>query len=321
VNPRSRVLLLGWRLAGRLPQGVVFAVMDVAATGAWLARGSGVRQLETNLRRVVPLAHEREIRRLSRENMRRYLRYYGETFMLGRVSPEQLLALVRPEGDQDVRDAIDEEHSALLALGHQGNYDLAGWWATAHIAPVTTVAERLEPPEVFEEFVALREHNGLTIIPLDDGRDVFRNLLRAVKGGGALVPLLADRDLTSRGIEVDMFGHRARVAAGPAALAVSTRTALFATMIRHERLHGAARRAAGSRWGIVLSFVRVPPVDPTLPRSQQVTALTQGWVDVLAADIRAHPADWHMLQKVFVADLDPERAARAAARTGAAPGA
>ena len=28
------------------------------------------------------------------------------------------------------------------------------------------------------------------------------------------------------------------------------------------------------------------------------------------AGIRAHPADWHMLQRVFVADLDPERLAR-----------
>ena len=29
------------------------------------------------------------------------------------------------------------------------------------------------------------------------------------------------------------------------------------------------------------------------------------------AGIRAHPQDWHMLQRVFVADLDPERLPRA----------
>ena len=30
------------------------------------------------------------------------------------------------------------------------------------------------------------------------------------------------------------------------------------------------------------------------------------------AGIRAHPQDWHMLQRVFVADLDPEQLRRAA---------
>jgi len=312
MNLRSRVFLVGWHAASRAPQDVVRAVMHVAAEAAWLAHGAGVRQLEANLRRVVPGADGREIRRLSRENMRRYLRYYGETFMLGRMTPEQMLARVRPIGDQGVRDVIDAEHSALLALGHQGNYDLAGAWATVHVAPTTTVAERLEPPEVFAEFVSLRERNGLTILPLDPGKDVFRDLLRAVKGGGALVPLLADRDLTERGIEVDLFGHRARVAAGPAALAISTGAPLFTTTVRHVRLRGAERRAAGSRWGIVLSFLPVEvELDRTLPRAQQVARLTQAWVDLLAADIAAHPTDWHMLQKVFVADMDPERAARA----------
>jgi phosphatidylinositol dimannoside acyltransferase len=31
------------------------------------------------------------------------------------------------------------------------------------------------------------------------------------------------------------------------------------------------------------------------------------------AGIRAHPQDWHMLQRVFVADLDPGRLRRATA--------
>jgi phosphatidylinositol dimannoside acyltransferase len=34
---------------------------------------------------------------------------------------------------------------------------------------------------------------------------------------------------------------------------------------------------------------------------------------VFEAGIRAHPQDWHMLQKVFVADLDPARLAAAEA--------
>lgn len=308
--------LLAWRTAERLPEAVVRGAMLVAADVAWLARGAGVRRLEANLRRARPDADAAALRRLSREGMRTYLRYYAEAFTLGKPSDEQILARVRVVGAPAVQEHLGAGRSVVLALGHQGNWDLAGAWASRHLAPVTTVAERLEPPEVFEEFVRLREGHGMSIIPLDAGSDVFRELIAAVRRGGLLVPLLADRDLTARGVEVDLLGERARVAAGPAALAAATGAPLFATSIRHERLHGARRRAAGSRWGIVLTF-HPEVVTPTeVPRAERVQRLTQAWVDALGADIAEHPTHWHMLQRVFVADLDPER--YAATTAGAA---
>lgn len=303
----GRLFLTGWRLAARLPEDVVRAAMLVAADVAWLRRGSGVRRLEANLGRARPQADARTLRRLSRQGMRTYLRYYGEAFTLGRLTPEQVQARVRPVGTEHVTVELDAGRSVVLALGHQGNWDLAGAWATAHLAPVTTVAERLEPAEVFDEFVRLREEVGMSIIALDAGKDVFRDLVRAVRSGGRLVPLLADRDLTARGIEVNLLGERARVAAGPAALALGTGTVLVPTTVRHERLRGARRRAAGSRWGIVLTFHPRVTVPDDVPRPAQVHALTQGWVNVLGADIAAHPTHWHMLQRVFLADLDPAR--------------
>lgn len=311
----STLFLLGWRVAARLPEDVVRGAMTAAADVAWLLNGPGVRQLEANLGRVRPGADRRELRRLTRQGMHNYFRYFGETFLLGRMSPEQLVARVEAEGTDGIAAEVTAGRAAVMALGHQGNYDLAGAWASAHVAPVTTVAERLEPPEVFDEFVRLREGLGMTIIPLDAGSDVFRELLRAVRTGGVLVPLLADRDLTARGVEVDLFGEIARVAAGPAVLAVSAGAALFPTSVRHVRLRGARRRAAGSRWGIVVTFhpALTPPDGGT--RSEQVQRLTQAWVDVVAADITAYPTHWHMLQKVFVADLDPQRYAATQAVT------
>src|SRR5690606_9496844 len=195
----------------------------------------------------------------------------------------------------------------------------AGAWATVHLAPVTTVAERLDPPEVFETFLRLREEIGLDIIALDAGKDVFRELVRAGRAGGGLVPVLAARDVPARGVEVGLLGERARVAAGPAALALSTRAALLPTALRHARLRGARRRAAGSRWGIVITFHPVLTTPDGVPRSEQVKHLTQAWVDTLGVDIAAHPTHWHMLQRVFVADLDPERDAATRSPDGVGP--
>ena len=49
-----------------------------------------------------------------------------------------------------------------------------------------------------------------------------------------------------------------------------------------------------------------PPLDTS---SGDVRAITQALADQFADDIAAHPADWHMLQPQWLADLSDERRA------------
>lgn len=316
----ARAYHLAWRVGDRVPGGLVRMLATLGADIAWWRRGAGVRRLEANLARVRPELDARGLRQLSRAGMRSYMRYFGETFTLRGLSPEQLAARVRAEGLENLRPHLDEGRQVVLALAHMGNWDLAGAWATTHVAPVTTVAERLQPEELFQEFLAFRESIGLRIIPLTGAGDVFRQLVRVARTGPGLLPLLADRDLTAKGLEVDLFGHRARVAAGPAALAVTTGAPLVPVTVTYERLRRERRRAAGSPWGIVLSFGARVEVPPGVPRAEQVPALTQLWVDAVAEQIHARPQDWHMLQRVFVDDLDPARDAARRAGGDAADG-
>lgn len=305
-----------WRHAHRVPGPVLRGVGNLAADVTWWRHGEGVRRLEKNLGRVRPDLDARALRRLSRAAMRSYLRYFGEAFALAGASGEQIDARVRAVGLDALMEHVRAGRQAVLALGHLGNWDLAGAWATRNVAQVTTVAERLEPPQVFEEFLRFREGIGLRILPLGDG-DVFRELLRVAKSPEAgIIPLLADRDLTHRGVEVDLFGHRARVAAGPAALALAADAPLIATVITYERLHGERRRRAGTPWGLRIDFLPVDPVPADVPRGDRVRVLTQAWVDRLAEGLYRRPQDWHMLQRVFVDDLDPERYAATRAKAG-----
>ncbi len=319
----ARLFAFAWRVVGKVPDPVVRGAFRLVADVAWLRRGAGVRQLEANLGRVRPQAAPDEIRRLSLLGMRSYMRYYGESFALVGAKPEQIDARVRLVDPGEVVATMNEGRMVVMALGHLGNWDLAGAWATRNLGRTVTVAERLKPEALFQEFLAFRESLGLEIIPLSDGGaggGVFRELVRVARQPTAgLIPLLADRDLTARGVEVDLFGERARVAAGPAALAVSTGAPLCATSITYERLTGARRRAAGTAWGIVIEFGRLLTVPDDVPRADRVAVLTQAWVDDLGRGIARAPQDWHMLQKVFVADLDPERYARTlAAEAGGA---
>lgn len=313
----GRAYAAAWRWGRHAPEPLVRAATVAAADVVWLRHGGGVRRLEANLARVRPDLDRAAVRRLSRAGMRSYLRYFGEAFTLSGRSREQIAARVSVANRDAIQSYLDDGRQVVLALGHLGNWDLAGAWATRELAPVTTVAERLKPEEVYQEFLRFREGIGLRIIPLAGGGDVFRQLVRVMRTGTGVTPLLADRDLTTKGVEVDFLGHRARVAVGPAALAVSAGAPLFVTPITYQRLRGARRRAAGSPWGIHIEFTEVPPPPEDLPSRERIRVMTQAWVDGLGAAIRRHPEDWHMLQKVFVEDLDPARyAATLAAEAG-----
>ncbi len=310
----AKAYTFAWRHAPKIPDLVLRAVFTAVADLTWLRRTDGVRRMEANYARVRPELDARAVRRLARAGMRSYMRYFREAFTLQGATPEQVAARVRVEG-KDNLSAVTAGRGVALAVAHLGNWDLAGAYGSAHIAPVLTVAERLEPEALFQEFVAFRRSIGIEALPLGDG-DVFRNLVRGAMSGPRLVPLVADRDLTARGVEVDLCGHRARVAAGPAALALAAKVPLVPAAVIYERLTGERRRAAGTPWGIVIHFMPPVPVPPDGDRRAQVAAMTQGWVDVVGAFLRTRTEDWHMLQKVFVEDLDPERYARTRVEAG-----
>ncbi|MFZ5871732.1 MAG: phosphatidylinositol mannoside acyltransferase [Actinomycetota bacterium] len=290
----------GWAVVRLLPERVAYALFDLLADVAWRRRGKGVRRLEANLARVRPGLDDDGLRALSRAGMRSYLRYWCDAFRLPTWSRERLLGTVRVEGDEPVRAELAAGRGVVMALAHQGNWDHAGAWSAIALARATTVAERLEPEEVFTAFLRFRERLGMEILPLNGGPPVFPTLVRRLRAGG-FVPLLADRDLTASGVEVMLFGEPARIAAGPATLAVTAGAALHPVSIWYERLPS----GAPARWGIVIHFHPRVDVPAAGDRAARVAAMSQACADALAAGIAAHPEDWHMLQRVFTADLDP----------------
>ena len=290
---------LGWRLVRALPERPAYLVFSMIAQFVWLRQGRGVRQLEANLARVVPDASPMKLKSLSRKGMHSYMRYWCDTFRLPDWSPERILATCRVENDEPVRKALAEGRGVVMALPHSGNWDHAGAWSTLALAPVTTVMERLRPEELFERFLHFRQRLGMEILPLTGGGDLFGVLVRRLRRGG-FVPLLADRDLTATGVPVTLFGETARMAAGPASLALVSGAALYPVTLHYERLPA----GAPARWGVVVTF-HDEVVPPEGERSEQLAAMTQACADAIAGGIRQYPQDWHMLQRVFVADLVP----------------
>jgi KDO2-lipid IV(A) lauroyltransferase len=141
----------------------------------------------------------------------------------------------------------------------------------------------------------------MTIIPLTGAGDPFVALKQAI-GRGEFVALLADRDLTHNGVEVDLCGHRARMAKGPAVLSVMTKAPLFTATVWFE---DAPALPSGKRVVIQMTPVATPEEGST---RDKVQAMVQACADLLGEAIVRHTEDWHMLQRIFVDDLDDRRA-------------
>jgi lauroyl/myristoyl acyltransferase len=142
--------------------------------------------------------------------------------------------------------------------------------------------------------VAYRESIGMEVLPLTGGHGTFLGLTRRLKSGG-LVCLVAERDLTERGVPVQFFGEPTKLPAGPAALAVATGAALLPVTLYYEPTYQQA----------IVHPPIVPPAEGS--RDEKIAAMCQELADVFAKGIAEHPADWHMLQKLWLNDLDPAK--------------
>ena len=299
------VYRLGWRTTRTLPASAAYRLFDRVADGMYRRGGHGVDRMRSNYARIRPELTDEELEDLVRAGMRSYLRYWCDSFRLPDRTAEELSATVRVVGDDAPRAELEGGRGVVCFLGHLGNWDTVGAWATHHLAPVTTVAERLKPEQLFNRFLAYRESLGMTILPLTGGHPPFPTLVRTVHSGG-LVPLLADRDLTDSGVEVTLCGHAARMAGGPAALALATGAPLHPVTVTYEPAPttdpGGTGRPDPASYGVVLTFAPAVAVPEDGTRAEKIQAMTQACADVLGETLRTHTEDWHMMQKVFVAD-------------------
>ncbi|WP_084516625.1 phosphatidylinositol mannoside acyltransferase [Microtetraspora niveoalba] len=290
----------GWAVVRRLPERLAGWIFQVIADVMWRRRGKAVRRLESNLSRVTGAdASAASVRELSRAGLRSYFRYWVEAFRLPSMSRERILTGTRATGEQAIFDNLARGRGVVLALPHMGNWDVAGAWLVHKGHPFTTVAERLKPESLFERFLAYRQSLGMEVLPLT-GKDggsgmAFGTLAQRLRAGRA-VCLPADRDLTASGVEVDFFGARTRMVPGPALLAVQTGAALLPAILWFEE----------SGWGLRVHEEIPVPEEGT--RRDKVAAMTQSMASVFEKGIAEHPEDWHMLQRLWLDDLEPRPA-------------
>jgi phosphatidylinositol dimannoside acyltransferase len=279
-------------VAARLLPGVAAdALATPFGVGANVASPEKRSMMMRHLRRVDPGLGTLGLRRAVQQAFDSYARYYVESFRLPSLSAKEVNDGLRTEGyERYVLPALEEGAGVILALPHLGGWEWAGRWLADRGHPVTAVVEKIEPPELFEWFAELRADLGMTVVPLGPGAGGA--VLGALKRN-EIVCLLSDRDIQRTGVEVEFFGERTTLPAGPAALGLRTGAPILPTAVYFTG------RRRPSHFGLVR-----PPIDLTRSGSMRddVARVTQDLAHELEVLIRRDPSQWHMFQPNWPSD-------------------
>ena len=277
-----------------LPEPLVLGLGNAVGDVLYRVRHEHRAMVKANLRRVLGSegGDAELLDRWAKRSFRTYARYWVEGARLPTTPPDEVVQNVFVDGLHHLHQGAAAGKGTILALPHIGSWEYGGAFLATQDLPMTAVAERIEPPALFDFFVEQRAAMGLTIVPLD--KHSGSALLSTLRGGG-LVGLLCDRDIEGTGIEVDFFGERTTMPAGPATLALRTGATLCT---------GAVYSGPGRDHRAIIE----PPLDTTRtgPLRKDVARLTQEIATRLEGLILRAPEQWHVFQPLWMADRPAE---------------
>jgi KDO2-lipid IV(A) lauroyltransferase len=289
-DPSYAAYRAGSAIARLLPKPAIAPFTDAAAFVAARAMDGRREMVVRHQLRVRPELDHDEVQHAVDEVFRSYTQYWIESFRLPGTSARALDAGMVTEGFDQLRAAYDAGDGVIVAMPHLGAWEWAAFWLTAcQRVDVTTVVEPVEPPELADWFVGLREELGMEIVPL--GPDSGTRVARALSAG-RLLSLVCDRDIAGGGVEVEFFGEMTTLPAGPATLALRSGAPLLTAACIFD--------GDGHR-GIVR-----PPIDTTRRGRlrEDVARITQVLAYELEELIRLAPEQWHLLQPNWPSDHD-----------------
>ena len=277
--------LFAWRLIALLPEKIAYGIGQRVSDYVFKKNGKGVKRLRSNYSRVVPNLSEQDLNQLTKMGMRSYLRYWIDTFRLNTWSKDRILNSTTVINEHLLRDPIKNKKGCLVVLPHAGNWDHAAAFFCTTGINLTTVAEKLKPEAIFLKFLAYRESIGIEVLHTE--QKVLPTLAERLNSG-KLVALVADRDLSKSGVEVDFFGGVAKMPSGPARLILDTNADFISAYITYNKK------------GILIELKEIGAAPDGGSEEEKIAQLTQLMANNFAAGIKKTPVDWHMLQRIWI---------------------
>lgn len=276
---------MGARLAKVAPPALRYGAAAAGGSLWWTLDVRRRRPVLANYAAVLGLPErDPKVARVAREAFRNYGRMLADFLLLGALERAELSAHLSIDGQEHADRALAGGRGAILTLPHMGSWDFAGGLASILGYRIAAVAEPFFG-SLDEVVVATRSLHGLRVLPL--GRAALRGIERALDEN-SLVALLCDLPPATGGVEVRLFGRRALVPAGPAAIACRRGVVL---------LPAYCRRVGPGLYHVHVDPPIPPPVEGRAGREVQAT-LMQQVVERFEAFIRQHPEQWYAFKRV-----------------------
>ena len=277
--------LFAWKLIALLPEISAYKLADYVSDRIYKKNGKGIKRLRGNYGRVMPEYSPQKLEELTKLGMRSYLRYWFDTFRLSKWSKNRIISTTQVIRENLLRDPIQSKQGCIVALPHAGNWDHAAAYFCSTGITLTAVVEKLKPEAIFKKFLAYRESIGIEAI---SHKEKTIPILTERLQAGKLIALVADRDMSRNGIEVNFFGKTSKMPSGPAILAIKTGAPLITAYVRYTPS------------GIEIIFDETLKPTNSGSEEEQIKIITQSMADNFAKRIKENPVDWHMLQRIWV---------------------
>jgi len=281
----AQLYLIGWKIVQVLPEKSAYSLFEKIGKIFYGRNGKAVQRLRSNLQVVLPSTKADELEEIVIKGISSYFRYWCDTFRFPGWSNQKILDSVTATNENLLKDPVAAGTGVIVALPHSGNWDHAGAYFCAQGIPLVSVAERVKPEKLFQKFLTYRQAMGMEILALDSNTlPTLSNRLNE----GKLIALVADRDFSKNGVEVDFFGKKAKMPIGPALLSLRTGAPLITAQVSYNPN------------GIQIDFLG--PLTPKIQGSLEERAkdLLQQCADNFAMGISKNPEDWHMLQRIWI---------------------
>ena len=271
---------------GRLPLPALYAVMGAVASIAYRLAPGPRRNIDANLRHVMPKASEAKRRSVAKRILRNVALYYADVAHLPRMDLKEFFEqrFVFQGLDEHLRPAIARGKGAIILGAHMGNPELA-IQAMAHIGIHVFALTEPVHPRVSKLMDRHRASQGLTFAPVSIGsvKRVFQTLKR-----GGVVALMGDRDIEGPKEMLPFFGVPSLMPTGPIEVALRTGAPILPCFCARKSKY------------VIEAWVEEPLVlNRTDDFEADVRAGMIEYIERLEARLRADPGQWAVIEGIW----------------------
>ena len=279
------LMRLGAALTSALPRRLSYALANALSDFAYLMFREKRRWARENIAHVISRSPEScEARHLARRMFRSYGLYWADFFGLNGRYARKIRDLVRMEGLEHLRRALERGKGVVFVTAHIGSWDVGGaaLAASGSLPECSAVVEPVTKQSSDFAMTEMREKRGIRVIPLGRPLAIGRALRR-----NEIVFVVGDRAVGAEGVEAQFFGQRTLFPRGAAYWAVKSGAAIV--------LGFCIRQPDGTYVG----HIEKPIVPSSEGGEASVRQHTQEVARIVESYITRYPEQWCMLQPIW----------------------